>query len=142
MGLVAVPVRPNKGIVVELPTIQVNASTIIKARAVKEGEIAHVRFDYLDDRDRRKTEYHVVPAAHAQKWREIGTQHHPRLIHPGLTKPDPEKIGAMAAVRIRFGLQETINLFVPRDLARKWEATTIKFGRLYADYQRMLQGGV
>lgn len=123
--------------IVTLPTVRVTAGDLVKPRAVKQGELAHVRFEFAP----RDVTYALVPAQVAKQWVEVGVQEQPRSVTVGLVRPDPSALGPMAAVRVRFGKRDTKNFLVSPALARKWADTAKRFERLHEDYQRMMKGG-
>jgi hypothetical protein len=124
--------------IVSLPAIRVPKAELVQPRAVKEGELAHVRFQF---EPRASARYMLVPRAIAAQWVEIGVREQPATVTLDTRRQSAEQLGLMAAVRVRFGLHDTKSFFVPMALARSWEEHAQRFERLYAEYNRLMRGG-
>lgn len=121
---------------VGLPTLKLRAG-IVTARSVAAGEIAHCRFQFTPE----DTRHCIAPAVIARAWQEHGVTEMPRTVLTGRQSLDQSQIGPMVGVRLRFGLEETVNFLVLPEKAEEWWGTAKRFEKLYDDYQKMMKGG-
>lgn len=146
--------KKRRQITVPLPTIKAQIG-LVKPRAIKDGDLAHVRLEFRDKvavrtgpDDVRNARIHsfLVPAPKAKEWLELGVPASPLVtthsgFGRGLTRADPEVATMFAHVRIRFGSKDTTNLYVPDEQARRWLETALRFERLLSDYRALMKQG-
>lgn len=141
----------SPGVTVRLPTIKATGA-LVKPRHVRDGELAHVRFEFAERvalplpngaTRRARTHYTLAPAAVAREWEAKALSEFSATLVEGFVGTRPEALrGGFVAVRLRFGrAARGQNFLVPETLAREWLRTALKFERLYDDYQRMMKGG-
>lgn len=136
-------IAPRPPTVVRLPTIEVRLRGLVRATAIRQGDLAQVRFQYPGSPVGR---YMLVPAYKAREWAALGVTQEPRSVSissgafQGLRAADAQATN-LASIRIRLlerGRPETKSFLVPPEMARAWERTTVEFERVYAEYQKMM----